>query len=182
MWVAPLLGQFAGARIGLGCLGRDEPFGREQRQASGQLQLDLPSVASRTFGQCRQRRKTALEMADRFEMGEARRGILASLQPLIDRALGIAGRSQMMGKQFGLALDEIGEILLQHRRDAGVQFLPSTAQQGAIGGVLHQRVLEQVRGVRSGAAAKQQPGIAELTQARLAVPSQSRCATGSISS
>ena len=119
------------AGIGLGCLGRDEPFGREQRQASGQLQLDLPSVPSRPFGQCRQRRETALEMADRFEMRQARRGMLAGLQPLIDRALGIAGRGQMMGEQFGLALDEIGEMLLQHRRDAGMQFLPSPAQQGA---------------------------------------------------
>ena len=83
-------------------------------------------------------------MADRLEMGRSRRGMLAGLQPLIDRALGIAGSSQMMGQQFGLALDEIGEMLLQHRRDPGVQFLPPCAQQGAVGGVLHQRVLEQV--------------------------------------
>ena len=70
-------------------------------------------------------------MADRFEVGQSRRGMLAGLQPLIDRALGIAGGRQMMGEQFGLALDEIGEMLLQRRRDARVQFLPSSAQQGA---------------------------------------------------
>ena len=63
-------------------------------------------------------------MADRFEMSRTRGGMLAGLQPLIDRALGIAGRGQMMGQKFRLALDEIGEMLLQHRRDAGVQFLP----------------------------------------------------------
>ena len=162
--IAPLLGQLAGAGIGLGRLGRTEPFGREQRQAPGQLQLDLPSVPSRPFGQCRQCCEPALEMADRFEMGRARRGMLAGLQPLIDRALGIAGAGQMMGQEFGLALDEIGEMLLQHRRDPGMQFLPPCAQQRAVGGVLHQRVLEEVGGVRSDAAAEQQPGIAELIQ------------------
>ena len=59
-------------------------------------------------------------MTDRFEMGRARRGMLAGLQPLIDRAFGIVGRGQMMGQEFGLALDEISEMLLQHRRDASV--------------------------------------------------------------
>ena len=69
-----------------------------------------------------------------------------------------------MGEQFGLALDEIGEMLFQRRRDARVQFLPSPAQQGRVGSVLHQRVLEQVGGMRSDAAAKQQSRIAELIQ------------------
>ena len=76
-------------------------------------------------------------MADRFEMRQARRGILAGLQPLIDRALGLTGCSQMVCESFGPALNEIGEVLLQHRRDPGVQFLPLAAQQRAIGGVLH---------------------------------------------
>ena len=115
-------------------------------------------------------------------MGQALGGMLAGLQPLIDRALGVAGGGQMMGQEFGLALDEIGEILLQHRRDPGMQFLPSSAQQRAVGGVLHQRVLEQVGGVRRGAAAKQQSGIAQLIQRGLQLRSQARCATGSISS
>ena len=51
-----------------------------------------------------------------------------------------------MGEQLRLALDEIGEMLLQRRRDARVQFLPPPAQQRAVGSVLHQRVLEQVGG------------------------------------
>ena len=41
-------------------------------------------------------------------------------QPLTDRALGIVGRGQMMGQELGLALDEVSEMLLQHRRDASV--------------------------------------------------------------
>jgi hypothetical protein len=160
--IAPLLGQFVGARIGLGRLGFHKSLGGEQRQTSGQLQLDLPFVPSRTFGQCRQCRETALEMANRFHMRQARRGMSAGLQPLIDGTFGIAGAHKMMGQEFGLALDEIGKILLQHRRDPSVQLVPPSAQQHAIRGVLHEGVLEEIGGLRSGAAAKQQSGIAEL--------------------
>ena len=50
-------------------------------------------------------------MADRFKMGGSRRSMPAGLQPLVDRAFGIAGGRKMMGEQLGLALDKIGEML-----------------------------------------------------------------------
>ena len=83
-------------------------------------------------------------MGDRFDMSQASGRILAGLQPLIDRAFGVASSRQVMGEQFRLALDKIGEMLFQRRRDARVQFLPSPAQKCRVGGVLHQRVLEGV--------------------------------------
>jgi hypothetical protein len=85
-------------------------------------------------------------------------------------ALRVAGGCQMMGQQFGAALDEIGEMRFQCRGDAPMQFLPLRAQQRAVGGVLHQRVLEQVGGMRSGAAAKQQSRIDQLSQRGLQFP------------
>jgi hypothetical protein len=57
-------------------------------------------------------------------------------------------------QEFGLTLDEIGEMVLEHRRDAGLQLLAPGAQQGAVGRVLHQSVLEQVRGLGRDAAAE----------------------------
>ena len=75
-----------------------------------------------------------------------------------------------MGQQFRLALDKIGEMLFQRRRNARVQLLPPPTQQGGIGSILHQRMLEEVGGVRSGTAAKQQFRIAELLQGGLQVP------------
>ena len=90
----------------------------------------------------------------------------AGLQPLIHGALGVAGGGQMMRQEFRLALDEIGEISFQHRRGAGVQFLAPAAQQGAVGGVLHQRVLEQIGGVRRRPAAEQQPGLGQPVEPR----------------
>jgi len=98
------------------------------------LQFDLSSIAP-VLRECRQCQKTAVEMADRLAMGGAVGGTPASLQPLIDGARGIAGRCQMMREEFWLALDEIGETLLQHCGDAGVQFLSPRAEQSAVGGV-----------------------------------------------
>jgi len=43
----------------------------------------------------------------------------------------------MMRQEFGLALDEIGEMFLKRCRDAGVQLLPHPAQQCAVGGILY---------------------------------------------
>jgi hypothetical protein len=52
--IALPLRQLVRARIGLFRVNRGEPFGSEQRKASGQLQLDLSFVPSRTFWRCRQ--------------------------------------------------------------------------------------------------------------------------------
>jgi len=46
--------ELAGAGIGRGRLGRVIPFGRNQRQAAGQLQLDLARVPRRSLAQWRQ--------------------------------------------------------------------------------------------------------------------------------
>ena len=60
-------------------------------------------------------------------MGRACRGMLAGLQPLIYCSIGVAGGTQMVREKFGLALYLITEVLLQHRSDATVQFLPFCA-------------------------------------------------------
>jgi hypothetical protein len=76
------------------------------------LQLDFLPIAVRRVRQRIQRCQPAVEMADRFEVGGALGGMLAGLQPLIDRAVGLAGRGQMMGQELGLAFDDIYEMLL----------------------------------------------------------------------
>src|SRR5215831_3424256 len=103
-------------------------------------------------------------MADRFEMRQARRGMLAGLQPSIDGMLGITGGGQMMGQEFGLTLDEIGEMLLENGCHSGVQFLSPDTQQRAVGSVLHQRVLEQVEGLRRNPPTEQQPSLGETVK------------------
>jgi len=104
-------------------------------------------------------------MAQRFEMRQALGGILAGLEPLVYGTLDIRCRSEMMGEQLGLSLDEISEMLLQYSRDARVQLLAPPAQQGAVGRVLHQRVLEEIGGLWRHTAAKQQAGLDEPIKA-----------------
>ena len=70
----------------------------------------------------------------------------------------------MVGQKFGLALDEIAKMLLQHPRDPGMQVLPPCAQQGTVGGILHERVLEQVCRFRRHTSAEQQAGLDQLRQ------------------
>ena len=64
--------------------------------------------------------ETPLEVGNRFEVSQSGCGMLPRLQPLLDCALRIAGSRQMVRKQLRLALDEIDEMLFQHRRDACV--------------------------------------------------------------
>jgi hypothetical protein len=59
-----------------------------------------------------------------------------------------------MRQQFRLALDEIGEMLPQNTGDPCVQFLAAGAQQCAMGGILDQRMLEQIGGQRRRALAE----------------------------
>jgi len=143
--VTSVLRKLTGTAICSRRLGRNKPLGRQQRQTPGQLQFDLAAVAIRPFGQCGQDRQAAVEMADCFEIGQALGSMSAGLEPLIDRPLGVSGGGQMMCQKLGLALDGIGEMLLQRRCDAGVQFLSSCPQQSAVGGILHQRVLKEIR-------------------------------------
>ena len=90
--------------------------------------------------------------------------MLAGFEPLIDRALGVAGSRQMVCQEFGLVLDDIRKIPFQCRRYPSVQLLSPSAQEHVVGGVLHQRMLEEVGGMWRGPAAKQQSGISELIQ------------------
>ena len=52
----------------------------------------------------------------------------------------------MVGKQLGLRLDDIGEMLAQGLRDLLMQDLPPALEQAFVRGVLDQGVLERVAG------------------------------------
>jgi hypothetical protein len=64
-----------------------------------------------------QQADTPLEMGNRFAVSELRCGMPPRLQPLIDSAFGVASSRQVMGEQFRLALDEIGELLFRRPRN-----------------------------------------------------------------
>ena len=60
--------------------------------------------------------------------------------------------------------DEIRKPLFQRLGDAAMQGLARAAQQGAVGGVLDQRVLEQILSRRRDAALEDETGFDEPAQ------------------
>jgi hypothetical protein len=83
-------------------------------------------------------------MADGFEIGRAFGGALAGFQPIADGTLDLASFRQMMRQEFRLTRDPLGKAPLHDFGDARMQLLPIAAQKRAVGGILHQSVLEGV--------------------------------------
>jgi hypothetical protein len=79
-------------------------------------------------------------------------------------ALGEPRARAVESEQLGLALRRLRGALLQHPHGAGVQLAAALAQQGGVGGVLHQRVLERVDRLGRLAAAPHEVGCAERVE------------------
>ena len=71
----------------------------------------------------------------------------------------------MLREELGLAVHQLGEMGFERFGDPGMELLARAAQQSAVGGVLHQRVLEQVLGRGRRSALKDQAGIDEALRA-----------------
>jgi len=93
-------------------------------------------------------------------------GLVAGLAPPFDRRLVDPGLGQMMGDEFRLGRRDRGEISAQDIGDLPVQDLPPALEQGFVGGVLDQRVLEGVARIGRCARAEQQLRLFELRQCR----------------
>jgi hypothetical protein len=68
-------------------------------------------------------------------------------------------------QQFGLVLGNLRELTFQRFGNASMKRAPRLPQQGAVGGVLHQRMLEQVAGMRWYALPEQQASGNQTVQA-----------------
>src|SRR5580700_6285299 len=62
----------------------------------------------------------------------------------------------MMCQEFGLTRDPLGKTPLHYFGDARMQLLPIATQKRAVGGILHQSVLEDVNGLRRRPASEHQ--------------------------
>ena len=114
-------------------------------------------------------------MCNCLDMREPVGSTLTSLQPLLDGASDVSGSGQVVRQQFGLPLGKLGKSCSRRRRRG--RAVPAVGtQQGAIGGVLHQRMLEQIG--RCGGTPRQNSSPASSNWARAAWRSGSgRCAT-----
>src|SRR5437588_2832180 len=72
-----------------------------------------------------------------------------------------------MREDLWASFDEVRKPLLQRLGNAAMQSLTWAAQQGAVGGLLDQRVLEQIFGRRRRAALEDQAGFDEAAEGLL---------------
>src|SRR5690348_15070238 len=89
---------------------------------------------------------------DCLDIGGPLGGTSARFQPIGRSAFSLTGCGQVMREDLWPRLHEVRKPLLQRLGDAAMQGLARATQQGAVGGVLDQRVLEQVLGDRGDTA------------------------------
>src|SRR5215468_11494458 len=73
----------------------------------------------------------------------------------------------MMRHELGLCFRQLGELAFKRIGDTAVQLLAPPPQQARVRRILQQGVLEDIRGIRWLAAAKDQSSARELLQSRL---------------
>jgi hypothetical protein len=93
-------------------------------------------------------------MQDRFEIRRAGGGTLARLPPIADGRFDLASFRKVMRQQFRLRCGRLWEALLQDVSDATVKLLAPALEQGRIGYILDQGVLEAVGRLGRRAAAE----------------------------
>ena len=76
----------------------------------------------------------------------------------------------MAGEQFRLVFGNDGELGFEGFGDTGVKCASRIAQEGAVGRVLHQRVLEQIFRMRRLALPEQQTGLQKTINFRFEFP------------
>src|SRR5215468_4981142 len=81
-----------------------------------------------------------------------------SPQPIYRRLVEPTRLSEMVGKNLGLLFDSICELLFERQGDARMQPLSLSTQQGAIGRVLDQCMLEKIAPLRRRATLEDETG------------------------
>jgi hypothetical protein len=87
--------------------------------------------------------------------------------PIGDRLVGDGGFAVVLRDDLRPGLYEVRKPLFQRLGDAAMQGLSRATQQGAVGGILDQRVLEQIFRRRRGAALEDQASLDEAAQSLL---------------
>ena len=85
-------------------------------------------------------------------IGGTLKDTLTCLAPIPDRGINEACSRIVVRQDLRLDIGGIGKSILQDRSDARMQLLPSGAQQRAVGGILHQGVLEGIDRIGRSAA------------------------------
>jgi len=98
-------------------------------------------------------------MGNRFRIRRTLNRSLAGAAPVSDSLGGKTRLGEVMGRDLRLRLGDLGEALLQHAADTGMQLLAPAAQQGGVGCILHQSMLEDVADLRRRAVDEYQASL-----------------------
>src|SRR6516164_9585912 len=103
-------------------------------------------------------------MSDCLGMGGSTNVSHASAMPKLDRRLDQARLGEMVRQDLRLRIDGIQEFSFKDLTDTRVQFLSLTAQQGTVGGILDERVLEHESCLRRRATLDKEARVNEPTE------------------
>ena len=116
-----------------------------------------------------------MELRHRFSQGRTLQGAPSGQKPCRNSCLKVASFRVVMREQFRMCLNNILETLFKCTGNPGMHLLASAAQQGAVGGVLHERVLERVVNFGRRSAPMHQAGADELFQGIVQAFAWHRC-------
>src|SRR4029077_890161 len=127
-----------------------------ERGYEGDLQLDLLATQGGRGGQCCDQVETLRKLSDCFNQSGALQRPLSGFAPKACGLFDQPGFGAVARQNLRLVLSDVREVLFESFGNASVQRTSRLAQKGAVGGILHQRVFEQIRCVRWHSLAEQQ--------------------------
>src|SRR5262245_35436025 len=108
-----------------------------------------------------------LEVSDGFGICRPLDGALSGYAKVLDRLLGEPRLLEVVRQQLWLCFNGLGELLFESVGDPAVKLLAFVPRQARIGGILYQRVLENVGRIRRFAPRENQVGNPELCKSSL---------------
>src|SRR6516162_671513 len=103
-------------------------------------------------------------MLNCFTIARALHRLIASPNPVSDGLVVKTCFCAVAGENFGMRCCDVGELTFDGRGDTAVELLASVPEQGAVRGILDQRMLEGVFRVGRAPAAEDKLGSDELRQ------------------
>src|SRR5262249_29647631 len=110
----------------------------------GAIKFELLSLSFRVVRQQRQLVQPFLKLRGRFHDRRPGDGPMTGLAPIKDGFLNKPSFTVMAREKLRLAVDHLGGKSFERFGDPPVQFVSGSAQQAAISGVLHKRMLEGI--------------------------------------
>jgi hypothetical protein len=115
-------------------------------------------------GQAGQHIQPLPQLRHRFGHGRAGHRLLARLEPIANRLLALTRLRVVVSQQGGLSGDNLRKAVFERLGNVTMKRLAPGTQQRAVGGILHQRMLESILCVGRCSAAQDQLGAYQLCQ------------------